>query len=114
MLGTIMVANVFFVIIPAHWELVRAKQDGREPDPQWNAPRQAAVGAQQLLHAAGRLRMISGHFPFTYGHEHAWLILVVLMALGAWTRHYFNLRHKGGTSGGSSRARRPGSIVLAI
>ena len=26
MLGTIMVANVFFVIIPAHWELVRAKQ----------------------------------------------------------------------------------------
>ena len=39
--------------------------------------------------------MISGHFPFTYGHSHAWLILVVLMALGAVTRHYFNLRHKG-------------------
>ena len=56
MLGTIMAANVFFVIIPAHWELVRAKQDGREPDPKWNAPRQAAVGAQQLPHAAGRLR----------------------------------------------------------
>ena len=31
MLGTIMVGNVFFVIIPAHWELVRAKQAGREP-----------------------------------------------------------------------------------
>ena len=33
MLGTIMVGNVFFVIIPAHWDLIRAKQAGREPDP---------------------------------------------------------------------------------
>ena len=33
MLGTIMVANVFFVIIPAHWELVRAKQDGPRARP---------------------------------------------------------------------------------
>ena len=33
MLGTIMAANVFFVIIPAHRELVRAKQQGREPNP---------------------------------------------------------------------------------
>ena len=37
MLGTMMVGNVFFVIIPAHWELVRAKQAGREPDPAANA-----------------------------------------------------------------------------
>ena len=33
MLGTVMAANVLFVIIPAHWELIRAKQAGREPDP---------------------------------------------------------------------------------
>ena len=32
--ATIMTANVFFVIIPAHWELVRAKEQGREPDPE--------------------------------------------------------------------------------
>jgi uncharacterized membrane protein len=29
MLGTMMVGNVFFVIIPAHWELIRAKEAGR-------------------------------------------------------------------------------------
>ena len=45
MLGTIMAANVFFVIIPAHWELVRAKQEGREPDPKWNAR-----GKQRSVH----------------------------------------------------------------
>src|SRR5919201_329771 len=33
MVGTNMAANVLFVIIPAHWELVRAKQARREPDP---------------------------------------------------------------------------------
>ncbi len=39
--------------------------------------------------------MLSNHFPITYGHSHAWLILVALMAIGAITRHYFNLRHRG-------------------
>jgi uncharacterized membrane protein len=39
--------------------------------------------------------MLSNHFPFTYGHAHAWLILVALMAIGAWVRHFFNLHHSG-------------------
>ena len=56
MLGTIMVANVFFVIIPAHWELIRAKEAGREPDPAAELPRQAALGAQQLPDAARAVR----------------------------------------------------------
>jgi uncharacterized membrane protein len=95
MLGTIMAANVFFVIIPAHWELVRAKQAGRDPDPRWNAR-----GKQRSVHnnyftLPVVFAMLSNHFPFTYGHAHAWVILVCLMAIGAWTRHYFNLRHRG-------------------
>jgi uncharacterized membrane protein len=95
MLGTIMVANVFFVIIPMHRKLVRAKEAGEEPDPSWNA-----LGKQRSVHnnyftLPVVFAMISNHFPFTYGHAHAWVILVVLMALGALTRHYFNLRHSG-------------------
>jgi len=95
MLGTIMAANVFFVIIPNHWKLVRAKEAGEEPDPAWNAQ-----GKQRSVHnnyftLPVVFAMLSNHFPFTYGHDHAWLILVVLMALGALTRHYFNLRHSG-------------------
>ena len=31
MIGTMMVGNVFFVIIPAHWKLVRAKEAGASP-----------------------------------------------------------------------------------
>jgi uncharacterized membrane protein len=95
MLGTIMVANVFFVIIPAHWELVRAKEAGREPDPRWNLR-----GKQRSVHnnyftLPVLFAMLSGHFPFTYGHAEAWVVLLCLMAIGAWVRHFFNLRHRG-------------------
>ena len=83
MLGTIMVANVFFVIIPAHWELVRAKQAGREPDPRWNARGKQRSVHNNYLTLPVVFAMLSDHFPFTYGHAHAWLILVALMALGA-------------------------------
>ncbi|HVP74526.1 MAG TPA: urate hydroxylase PuuD [Gaiellaceae bacterium] len=97
MLGTIMVANVFFSIIPAHRELIRAKEAGREPDPALNA-----LGKQRSVHnnyltLPVLFAMLAGHFPFTYGHAHSWLILVCLMAIGAWIRHYFNNRHAGRT-----------------
>jgi uncharacterized membrane protein len=95
MIGTMMVGNVFFVIIPAHWELIRAKQAGREPDAVHGLRGKQRSVHNNYLTLPAVFAMISNHFPFTYGHSHAWLILVVLMAIGAWTRHYFNLRHLG-------------------
>ncbi len=95
MIGTMMVGNVFFVIIPAHWELIRAKQAGREPDPAAGARGKQRSVHNNYLTLPVVFAMLSNHFPFTYGHSHAWLILVALMAIGAWTRHYFNLRHVG-------------------
>jgi uncharacterized membrane protein len=95
MIGTMMVGNVFFVIIPAHWKLVRAKEEGREPDPRWNLRGKTRSVHNNYLTLPVVFAMISNHFPFTYGHAHAWLILVALMAIGALVRHYFNLRHRG-------------------
>jgi uncharacterized membrane protein len=97
MIGTIMAANVFFVIIPAHWELVRAKKAGRDPD-----PRPGVVAKQRSVHnnyltLPVLFSMLAGHFTFTYGHDHAWAALVALMAVGAAIRHYFNKRHAGRT-----------------
>jgi uncharacterized membrane protein len=97
MLGTIMVWNVFFVIIPAHWELVRAKQAGREPDPAANERAKLRSVHNNYLTLPVVFTMISNHFPFTYGHSYPWLILVVLLVIGAWVRHFFNLRHTGRT-----------------
>ena len=97
MLGTIMAANVFFVIIPAHWELVRAKESGREPDPAANVR-----GKQRSVHnnyftLPVLFTMLAGHFSFTYEHAHSWAILVWLFLIGAAIRHYFNRRHAGQT-----------------
>jgi uncharacterized membrane protein len=39
--------------------------------------------------------MLSNHFPTAYGHSYAWLVLVALMAIGAWIRLFFNLHHAG-------------------
>ncbi len=76
MLGTIMAANVFFVIIPMHRKLVRAKEAGREPDPRWNAHGKQRSVHNNYLTLPVVFAMLSNHFPFTYGHAHAWLILV--------------------------------------
>jgi uncharacterized membrane protein len=97
MLGTIMAANVLVVIIPAHWELVRAKQAGREPDPMPAARANQRSVHNNYLTLPVVFAMLSNHFPATYGHSYSWLILVALMTIGAWIRHFFNLRHAGRT-----------------
>jgi uncharacterized membrane protein len=97
MLGTMMVGNVFFVIIPAHWELVRAKEAGREPDPAANERAKLRSVHNNYLTLPVVFTMLSNHFAFTYGRSYAWLILVVLLVIGAWVRHFFNLRHAGRT-----------------
>jgi uncharacterized membrane protein len=97
MLGTWMAGNVFFVIIPGHWDLIRAKEAGQEPD-----PRPGLRGKQRSVHnnyltLPAVFAMLSNHFPMTYGHEYGWLILVAIMAILVWVRHFFNLRHRGRT-----------------
>jgi len=95
MLGTIMVANVFFVIIPGHRALIRAKEAYREPDPgpALEAKRRSVHNNYLTLPVV--FAMLSNHFPAAFGHSYSWLVLVALMAIGAWIRHFFNLRHAG-------------------
>ena len=95
MLGTIMVANVFFVIIPGHWQLVRAKEAGREPDPIHGIRGKQRSVHNNYLTLPVVFAMLAGHFPSAYGARHGWAILVGFVAVGAAIRHYFNLRHRG-------------------
>ena len=97
MLGTIMVANVFFVIIPAHWDFVRAKQAGQEPDPAPGIRAKQRSVHNNYLTLPVLVAMLGDHFAFAYGHADGWLVLVCLMLVGAWIRLFFNLRHAGRT-----------------
>ena len=95
MLGTIMAANVFFVIIPAHRKLVTAMEEKREPD------------AAPLLEAKNRsvhnnyltlpvlFTMLAGHFAFVFGADEAWLVFLVIAVLTALIRVFFNRWHTG-------------------
>ena len=98
MLGTIMVGNVFFVIIPGQKDLVLAKQEGRDPD-----PIHGIRGKQRSVHNTYftlpvLFVMISNHYAMTYGHKYNWLILIALTLIGALVRIYFVARHKGKAS----------------
>ena len=95
MLGTIMVANVAHVIIPSQRRLVQAKEQGVAPD-----PLDGLRGKQRSVHnnyftLPVLFIMISNHYPLTYGNRHAWLVLIAILLLAAYVRHFFNLRHKG-------------------
>jgi uncharacterized membrane protein len=95
MLGTIMSANVLLVIIPAHRRLVRALEEGREPDPAPLLRAKERSVHNNYLTLPVLFTMLAGHFAFTFSHEHAWLALVLFALLTAWVRHFFNLWHVG-------------------
>jgi uncharacterized membrane protein len=93
-LGSIMVANVLLVIIPGQRELVRAKEEGREPDP---GP--GLRGKQRSVHNTYftlpvLFVMISNHYAMTYGARFNWLVLIAMSFAGASIRGWFVARHK--------------------
>jgi uncharacterized membrane protein len=94
-LGSIMVANVLFVIIPGQRELVRAKREGRDPDA---AP--GLRGKQRYFTLPVVFVMISNHYAMTYGARHNWLVLIAMSFAGACIRAWFVARHKPAQAGG--------------
>jgi uncharacterized membrane protein len=95
MLGTVMAANVFMIIIPGQRKVVNALIAGPVPDPALGA-----AGKQRSLHnnymtLPVLFIMISHHYPMTFGAERPWLVLALMSAMGVAIRHVFNLRHKG-------------------
>ena len=94
-IGTIMAANVFFVIIPGQRRMVDAMRAGKTPD-----PADGIRGKQRSVHnnyftLPIVFIMISNHYAATYSHPYSWAILMMVAAAGVLIRHFFNLKHKG-------------------
>ncbi len=94
-IGTIMAANVFFLIIPGQRRMVEAMRAGKKPD-----PLDGIRGKQRSVHnnyftLPVVFIMISNHYAATYSHPQAWAVLALICGAGVLTRHFFNLRHKG-------------------
>jgi uncharacterized membrane protein len=92
--GTIMVANVFFVIIPGQKRMLAQTRAGREPD-----PRPGRLGKLRSVHNTYLTLpvlfiMISNHYPMTYGTANGWIVLAILSAAGVLVRRFFVLSHR--------------------
>ena len=94
-IGTIMVGNVFRVIMPSQRALVAAIESGEKPDPAWGIKAKLHSTHNNYLTLPLLFIMISNHYPMTYSHEYSWLVLLAIIAITAFARHYFNLQHKG-------------------
>ena len=114
MIGTWMAANVGAVIIPGQRELVAAKLAGREPDPIYGIRGKQRSIHNNYLTLPVLFAMLSNHFPLTYSHPQGWLVLLALMGLGAWVRHFFNLRHQGRVVWAIPVSAAVGVVVLAV
>jgi uncharacterized membrane protein len=95
MLGTIMAANVFFVIIPGQRRLVAAMQAGQAPDPEPGRRAKQRSVHNNYFTLPVLFAMISNHYAFLYNHALAGALLCLILAGGVLIRHTFNLRHKG-------------------
>lgn len=92
-IGTVMVANVFRVIIPGQKDLVKAVTENRKPDPNKGLEALQRSRHNNYFTLPVLFIMISGHFPATYGHANNWLVLLVFSLAAVAIRHYFNIRH---------------------
>jgi uncharacterized membrane protein len=95
MIGTMMVANVLMLIIPGQRKMVAAMTAGQTPDPVHGIKAKQRSVHNNYFTLPVLFIMISNHYAMTYRHEHAWVVLGVIMAAGVLIRHFFNLRHKG-------------------
>ncbi len=95
LMGTIMAGNVFLGIIPAQRAFVKAVEAGNEPDASLAGFAKLRSTHNNYFTLPVLFCMISNHYPFLYGHQYNWIVLVYMMSVMAYARHFFNLRHRG-------------------
>ena len=94
-LGTIMVANVLMVIIPGQKKVVASLIANETPD-----PKHGMIAKQRSLHnhyltLPVIFIMISNHYPLIYATKYSWIIIPIILIIGALIRHFFNVKHTG-------------------
>lgn len=93
-IGTLMVGNVFRVIMPGQRKLVSALESGETPDPRWGETAKLRSTHNTYLTLPLLFIMISNHYPMTYAHSFNWLVLLAIVVITAASRQYFVLRHR--------------------
>ena len=98
-IGTVMAANVFFIIIPNQKKMVAQVRAGETPDARLGKQSKQRSVHNNYMTLPVLFIMISNHYPMTYGAERPWLVLALLGLTGVAIRHVFNLRGRGQKTG---------------
>lgn len=90
LVGTIMAVNVFGVIIPNQKKMIAQMIAGQTPEARFGE-----IGKQRSTHnnyltLPVLLMMVSQHYPFLFSHPHSWLIVALIIVIGALVRHLLN------------------------
>ncbi|NND51932.1 MAG: urate hydroxylase PuuD [Flavobacteriaceae bacterium] len=94
LLGTLMAANVFFVIIPGQKRMVKAARQGLQPNPKDGKDAFIRSYTNNYFTLPVLFVMISNHFPSTFGNSSQWIVLIAITLGSAGIKHYLNLREK--------------------
>ncbi len=97
LVGTMMAANVFMIIIPNQRKITASLLRGEAPDPRFGV-----IGKQRSLHNTYLtlpvlLMMISNHYPIVTDHPRAWVLIGLIVLAGVMMR-YFLVRTEVGDS----------------
>ncbi len=95
MIGSIMVANVFFVIIPSQKAMVNAAKKGKLADPQKGKNALFRSIHNNYFTLPVLFVMVSNHFPSTFGNQYQWIVLAAISLGSAGIKHWLNLREQG-------------------
>jgi uncharacterized membrane protein len=95
LIGTMMVANVFLIIIPNQKKVVADLIAGRVPEPKLGEQAKQRSLHNNYLTLPVLFLMISNHYPITFASRWNWVIFALVLIVGAVIRHFYNTRHKG-------------------
>lgn len=82
MFGTIMMTNVWMIILPNQTKMLDITKAGGTPDPELSERAGRCSKHNTYMSVPVIFTMISSHFPVTFGAEGSWLILGILILAG--------------------------------
>ncbi|HET6970160.1 MAG TPA: urate hydroxylase PuuD [Phenylobacterium sp.] len=94
-IGTVMAANVFMIIIPNQRKVVAQVLAGETPDPALGKQAKQRSVHNNYMTLPVLLIMISNHYPMVFAGPLSWLWLAGLGIAGWTIRHFFNLKNAG-------------------
>lgn len=95
-MGTIMTANVFMIIIPGQKKVIAALMAGNTPDPALGKRAKIRSTHNNYITLPVVFLMLSNHYPLTWSTPYGYVIVGLVLIAGASVRHFYNVRHASG------------------